>query len=234
MLAHVTELTGKSLPPPVETRLIGLCQECISEIEDLKMNITMQTPFMYAHLLSFLVHVNNFILSASCGISIGSAVNETVLRGNQLFGDSRRDSFAGESDSAQVAENLDTFLRRSNPTSNASDASVFRNFYAAIQTTWIQIIMVSLTPILHVAFLHIAHLLCYPFGDADYHLPIETLIARLNSELTQMKMYRKSFRETLENKKKEMQKRKTETGHHLYVVEEDDGAGGDEDEAVDP
>merc|ERR1719401_3220729 len=84
LLAHVTDLTKKQLPPPVETRLIGLCQICIAQVEELKMNITMQTPFMYAHLLSFLVHVNNFILAMSCGISIGSAVNEIVVSGGQI------------------------------------------------------------------------------------------------------------------------------------------------------
>lgn len=234
MLAHMTDLTGKTLPPPVETRLISLCQECIEEIEELKMNLTMQTPFMYAHLLSFLVHVNNFILSASCGISIGSAVNETVLRGNQIFGDS-----AGRIDSSDVTDSADVFLRQTNPTSNAAAASTFRNFYAAIQTTWIQIIMVTLTPILHVAFLHIAHLLCYPFGDDDYHLPIETLIARLHSELNQMTLYRKAFRDTLDDKKARNIDGAGQRQHASVAGSNDDhdhdenGLRGDDDDAGD-
>lgn len=197
LLAHVTELTSRTLPPPVETRMISLCQSCIAQIEELKMNIVMQTPFMYAHLLAFLVHVNNFILAASCGISIGSAVNETVLRSKQLLDSSLHD----HSVSGHNHNNDDTafeFLKRHTPTNGSSEnSSSVGNLYAAIQVTWIQIIMVCLTPVLHVAFLHIAHLLCYPFGDEDYHLPMEVFIAKLDTELDQMKQFREPFRRSI-------------------------------------
>mmetsp|Transcript_41477 Transcript_41477/g.65782 ORF Transcript_41477/g.65782 Transcript_41477/m.65782 type:complete len:489 (+) Transcript_41477:84-1550(+) len=199
LLAHMAELTSKTLSPPVETRLIGLCQACIGQIEELKMNIVMQTPFMYAHLLAFLVHVNNFILAASCGVSIGSAVNEIVFRGEQIYDRSYHDVYVNNRNIAQDEMGFE-FMKRHNAADRpvaAEESSRLKNFYSAIQVTWIQIIMVCLTPVLHVAFLHIAHLLCYPFGDQDYHLPMETLIAGLDAELAQMKEYREPFRRTI-------------------------------------
>jgi hypothetical protein len=212
MLAHVSELTGKTLPPPVETRLIGICQDCIGSIEDLKMNITVQTPFMYAHLLAFLVHVNNFVLSATCGICIGSALNETRLRSEQLnelnhgrSREQRQEADYGDSMSGGGLDAMDMLFLARGPGGEINDdarvAFLTRQFYEAIQITWIKILMVLLGPILHVAFLHIAHLLCYPFGNEPHHLPLETLIARLHSELYQMKLNRQFFRGTIESRK---------------------------------
>jgi predicted membrane chloride channel (bestrophin family) len=214
MLAHMTELTSKTIPPPMETRLIGLCQSCISQIEELKMNIVMQTPFMYAHLLAFLVHVNNFILAACCGISIGSAVAETFLRGKEIYG-APDISEAVSNNPTMTDQDSFEFLQRN--TAEGKPGTV-RNFYGAIQVCWIQIIMVCLTPVLHVAFLHIAHLLCYPFGDEDYHLPMETLIARLDTELSRMKGYRHPFRQSLiKNKGRHVDMQ----DHFEKIVEED-------------
>merc|ERR1719183_1169174 len=78
------------------------------------------------------------------------------------------------------------------------DVTVTEQLYGAIQTCGIQLMIVLITPMLYVAFLHIAHLLCYPFGDDSYHLPTETLIARLHSELNAMSENRAYFRKNNE------------------------------------
>lgn len=167
LISHPLVEEGVTVLPPLLARTIVLCQACVSEIENLKMNITMQTPFMYAQLLAILVHVNNTILAISCGLAVGSAMNEIRRRSEQLSGERPTD-------------------RR--------DVTVTEQLYGAIQTCGIQLMIVLITPMLYVAFLHIAHLLCYPFGDESYHLPTETLIARLHSELKNMSENRSYFR----------------------------------------
>jgi hypothetical protein len=168
LVSHPVVEPGHVVLPPLLARTIILCQGCIAEIENLKMNITMQTPFLYAQLLAILVHVNNTILSLSCGMAIGSAMNEIRRRSEQL---------AGERDT------------------DHRDVTIVEQLYGAIQTCGVQLMIVLITPMLYVAFLHIAHILCYPFGDESYHLPTETLIARLHSELRQMTDNRVYFRQ---------------------------------------
>jgi hypothetical protein len=159
LISHPMVEEGLTVAPPLLLRCIVLCQYCIMEVENLKLNITMQTPFMYAQLLSILVHINNTLLALSCGMAIGSAANEIGRRNDQLTGTRATD------------------LR---------DVSVMQQLYGACTTLGVQILIVAFVPMLYVAFLHISHMLCYPFGDECYHLPTETLIARLHSELLSM------------------------------------------------
>lgn len=183
LVSHPVVEEGFVVLAPLLVRTVVLCQACITEVENLKMNITMQTPFMYAQLLAILVHVNNLILSVCCGMSIGSSMNEIRRRSEQLSG-------VRDTDHRKV--------------------TVMEQMYGAIQDSGSQLMIVLITPMLYVAFLHIAHILCYPFGDECYHLPAETLLARLHSELQQMGENRSYFRkkfaiewEELEQKKKE-------------------------------
>jgi len=165
---HVEE--GHTVAPPLLVRTIMMCQSCVSEIDILKMNITMQTPFMYAQLLAILVHVNNAMLAIVCGVNIGSAFNEIHRRNDQLSGERKT-------------------IR--------PEMSIVGELYQAFQTVGIQLAIVLLTPMLYIAFLHIAHILCYPFGEESYHLPTETLIKRLHIELDQMTSNRGYFRSKL-------------------------------------
>jgi len=188
---------GAAIPVPMMVRIITLCQACITEIENLKMNITMQTPFMYAHLLSFLVHLNNTLLALACGLSVGSAFNEINRRHEQMSGHRNTD---------------------------LSNHEVRGEIYRAFQIISLQMVYL-LTPMLYVAFLHIAHQLCYPFGDEAYHLPTETFIARLHHELCQMEKNRKYYRSRVAQKyiKETRKKSKERTDNE----EEDEDEGGD-------
>merc|ERR1740130_2102231 len=190
LISHPVVEEGVAVLPPFVVRTIVLCQACVSEVENLKMNITMQTPFMYSQLLAILVHVNNTILAICCGMTIGSSMNEIRRRSEQLEG--VRDT-------------------------ERSELTVTEQFYGAIQTTGLQLIPVLLTPMLYVAFLHIAHMLCSPFGDESYHLPTETLIARLHSELKAMDVNRAYFRQR----------------HKEWLVMEKKGKGGALDDKKD-
>jgi len=199
LACHPEVQEGVNVSPPLLVRTIMMCQTCISEIESLKMNITMQTPFMYAQLLAILVHVNNIILSVSCGMALGSSMSEIRRRKEQL-----------------AAESL----------SHHRDMTLMGQFYEAIQTLGVQLVIVLLAPMLYIAFLHIAHILCYPFGDESHHLPTETLIERLHSELNQMNDNREYFREKHAGFKLQEQ-RKIEDSKGLKDADDDDDDGGD-------
>jgi len=169
LVSHPEVEEGMHVPPPLLVRTIVLCQSCIEQVELLKMNVSMQVPFMYAHLLSMLVHANNTLVALICGISLGSALNEVRMRSEQISGDRGMNGH--------------------------SEVSSLEQLYGAGQQVGIQIVTVLLVPMCYVAFLHIAHMLCYPFGDQCYHLPTETFISRLHVDLQQMTGQREFFRQ---------------------------------------
>jgi len=198
LVSHPVLEEGVVVAPPLLVRTIVLCQSCINEMEHLKMNVTVQMPFMYAQLLAILVHVNNTILALTCGLSLGSSMNEIRRRSEQLSGD--RDMEHSE---------------------NAS----LEQLYGAFQSVGIQLITVLLIPMCYVAFLHIAHMLCYPFGDEVYHLPTETSIAKLHIDLNMMTENRDYFRRKHEEWKAMEHKKK----HTRKDEDEEDEDEGDED-----
>lgn len=191
---------GVAVLPPLLTRTLVLCQACINEIELLKMNITMQMPFMYAQLLAILVHVNNTILALSCGMAVGSSMNEIRRRSEQLSGHRE--------------------------TAN-SHLETMEQLYGAIQSVGTQIVILILTPVLYVAFLHLAHMLCYPFGDEVYNLPTETLCANLHADINHMGCHRTFFRQKHAEWQDMERKKKTKKDEEEEEDEGDDDDGGE-------
>lgn len=161
---------GSTPAPPMHVRVLALCQECMGRVEELKMNIVTQVPYMYAQLLSFLVYVNNLLLAISSGLIIGSSMAEIRSRSAQL-------SQPGSEDN------------------NGKHMSRVGEFYEACQVAGIQMMIVVVEPMLYVAFLNIAHNLCYPYGDKRFHLPTESFIARLHVELHVLKKGREWSKE---------------------------------------
>jgi len=198
LVSHPKVEEGVVVLPPLLTRTLVLCQSCINEIELLKMNITMQMPFMYAQLLAILVHVNNTILAVNCGMAVGSSMNEIRRRSEQL---------SGERDTAH------------------SNRETIEQLYGAMQSVGTQIIILILTPVLYVAFLHIAHMLCYPFGDHVYNLPTETLIANLHADINHMDSHRTFFRQKHSEWKEMERKKKTKKDDEEEEDADDDDGG---------
>lgn len=159
------EAGGASISPPMHVRLLVLCQDALAQVENLKTNLVVQIPFAYAHLLAFLVHLNNTLLGISCGLSIGSAVSEAMSR----------------HETAAETGGWSTHL--------------VKEYYGAMQVVGIQVLVVLVEPMLYMAFLHIAHSLAYPYGDEQYHLPMETFIAQLHIELVAMEKGRRLHKE---------------------------------------
>lgn len=160
---------GELLAAPLQARLFSLIQDCIRHLENLKVNILLQTPFMYAHLLAVLVHLNNIIVSFSFGIGIGAAIYAVY----------------------------DTSDATQDPNASKNE-SMLKGLYRAFQISFTQVLNAILTPVFNVAFLHIAHVLSYPFGDDAYHLPTETFIARNYRYLWMMAENRKYYQNQMQ------------------------------------
>jgi len=168
LISHPVSMDEKVVLPQLLVRTIQLCQNCIGEIDGMKMNITMQMPWIYANLLAVLVHANNAILSVTCGITIGSSINEIRRRNEQLHG-----------------------IRET----KVPHEQLIQEIYGALQALASQILIVMLTPILYVSFLHLANQLCLPFGDDAHCLPTESWIHGLALELDDMARNRQYFRD---------------------------------------
>merc|ERR1719198_40077 len=143
--------------PPMYVRLLFLCQDCLTQVEELKTNLTVQMPFTYAHMLASLVHMSNILLAISCGLAFGSAVAEVMERHQQL------------------GSGL-----------TIANTRIIGEMYEAAQVMSMQVLMVLVHPLLYQSFLVIAHALCYPYGDDICHMPTETFIHHLHHELQVM------------------------------------------------
>lgn len=149
--------TEPQVTPPMYVRLLFLCHGCMHQVEALKTNLTVQIPFIYAHMLAVLVHVMNLLLAVSGGLSLGSAMAEIHDR----------------------TEAADKGIQK-------EDHGLVGEFYEATQTVSVQIILLIVQPMLYQSFLQIADGLCYPFGDELNHLTTETFIGQLHKELQTM------------------------------------------------
>jgi len=167
ILSNVGKADGTVLIPPMFIRLLTLAQGSILKIEHLKRNVTVQTPFSYAHLLAMLVHLYITLLAVFGGLVLGSAWNEVMSRGAQLD-------------------------EGSHPPGH-----LMRDFYGALQVCGGQMIIMLVEPMLYIGFLDIAHMLSYPFGRERHNLPTDTFIERLHVELSMMAGSRSFYREKL-------------------------------------
>mmetsp|Transcript_13374 Transcript_13374/g.31370 ORF Transcript_13374/g.31370 Transcript_13374/m.31370 type:complete len:421 (+) Transcript_13374:114-1376(+) len=71
---------GKKLAAAMYARLLVHCQEPVDHLEEMKVVLVAQVPYMYCQLLTFLVYINNAFLALSCGLTIGSSIGEIMER----------------------------------------------------------------------------------------------------------------------------------------------------------
>lgn len=83
-IGEVMTNVQKEVAPPMYVRLLFLCHDCMSQVEALKTNLSVQLPFTYAHMLAVLVHLANIMLAISCGLAIGSSMAETMVRSQEV------------------------------------------------------------------------------------------------------------------------------------------------------
>mmetsp|Transcript_94151 Transcript_94151/g.177048 ORF Transcript_94151/g.177048 Transcript_94151/m.177048 type:complete len:455 (+) Transcript_94151:51-1415(+) len=60
-----------AMQSPTYGRIMNICQNAHSGIRKVRASVSVQVPFVYAHTLSILVHINNFFSALSFGITLG-------------------------------------------------------------------------------------------------------------------------------------------------------------------
>lgn len=210
---------GVKPAPPMYVRLLFLCHDCMRMVEELKTNLTVQVPFSYAHMLAWMIHVANILLAISCGLAMGSAMDEMVARSDVVVGpydDSgmNEDTDAGGDGGGAAGGYADLLLlqllRRAVP------KRILTQFYGAVQVCTMQLLVATLQPLLYQSFLVIAHSMCYPFGNKMGHMPTESFIQQLQFEMDVMETSAHQKQSEPEEKKKDKEEE-----------EEEDEEGGD-------
>jgi len=149
------------MSPPMHSRIMGISQCGLSRMGDLQHQVTIQVPYMYAHLLSFLVHLNNIIAAVTAGISLGASCSALL-------------------------HNWKSPVHEAASLSRGEVMKHHRESVMAVENMAIQIMMLMVEPLLYLSFLRIGHLLCYPFGYEKHHVSLETNLAWLQAELEVM------------------------------------------------
>merc|ERR1719440_497390 len=81
----IRQLKGPGISPPMTARIMSECAEAIEQMKKIKTFATLQLPFMYSHMLAFLVQVNNILLAVACGFSCAVRIGDAVHSTNALM-----------------------------------------------------------------------------------------------------------------------------------------------------
>lgn len=153
------QLKGPGISPPMLARIASECSEAIEQMKKIKTFATLQLPFMYTHMLAFLVQINNILLAVACGFSSAVRIGDGLHAGNHLLHD--RDS--AKQDVGAV--------------------------YASVQGLVVEVLIVIIEPMLYQAFLIIASTLADPFTHDQYGLPMLEYIEELSAQLNEMNTF---------------------------------------------
>lgn len=55
-------------------RMVAQCQIAVDLVGQLRIQLSVQMPFMYAHMMSLLVYLNNILVAITCGLSLGTSL----------------------------------------------------------------------------------------------------------------------------------------------------------------
>lgn len=77
LLADLFE--NKGLKPAAMNRMVVQCQIAVDLASQLRVQLSVQMPFMYAHMMSLLVYCNNVLVAIVCGLSLGSAFKTIMV-----------------------------------------------------------------------------------------------------------------------------------------------------------
>jgi hypothetical protein len=73
-----TMFEKEGIKPQAMNRMVLQCQIAVDMVSQLKVQICIQMPFMYAHMLALLVHLNNLLVALTCGLGMGGAMSDIV------------------------------------------------------------------------------------------------------------------------------------------------------------
>lgn len=68
--------------PPTYGRIMSLVQDAHGGIRDIHASNTVQTPFVYVHMLAMLVHINNILNGISFGLTFGTVFGTILMHYN--------------------------------------------------------------------------------------------------------------------------------------------------------
>jgi len=74
LLFELFETQG--LKPAAMNRMVVQCQIAVHLASQLRIQVSVQMPFMYAHMMSLLVYMNNFLVAVMCGMSLGASLGQ--------------------------------------------------------------------------------------------------------------------------------------------------------------
>jgi len=73
-----TMFEKEGIKPQAMNRMVLQCQIAVDMVSQLKVQICIQMPFMYAHMLAVLVHLNNLLVAVTCGLGMGGAMGDIL------------------------------------------------------------------------------------------------------------------------------------------------------------
>merc|ERR1719420_185859 len=75
---------------PTYGRILGLVQAAHGGIRSINASMVVQAPFIYTHMLSTLVHLNNILNALSFGMLLGVTIGTIMQNENNKKGDGER------------------------------------------------------------------------------------------------------------------------------------------------
>mmetsp|Transcript_7951 Transcript_7951/g.17173 ORF Transcript_7951/g.17173 Transcript_7951/m.17173 type:complete len:427 (+) Transcript_7951:83-1363(+) len=67
------------MPTPTYGRIMNLAQQAQEGLREVRVTVAVQTPFMYVHTLSTVVHINNILAALSLGMTVGASLGVLLM-----------------------------------------------------------------------------------------------------------------------------------------------------------
>lgn len=151
------------IPPmqsPTYGRIMNIAQDAHSGIRKVRAAVSVQVPFVYAHTLAILVHINNFFSAVSFGITLGLTVGSWWM-----------------------------LTRGHHPNPKGKDFKVnMGDVYRDVETLFVNFITGMLGPFIYQMLLDVSMCIAQPFHNEEANIPTEKLLACLEKDLQDAKL----------------------------------------------
>jgi len=144
------------IPPlasPTYGRIMGVTVAGFNSIRDVRSFTSVQAPFIYVHMLSSLVHINNIVNALSFGLTWGASVGTMLVYFGSHFNESRK----AEATHKQATADTQTLL-----------VSFFFSCFG---------------PFVYQALLEVSIAIAQPFSNEDAVVPTKRIISMLEIDL---------------------------------------------------
>jgi len=147
------------MPTPTYGRVMNLCQAAHAGIREVRAAISLQAPLTYTHMLSTLVHINNFLNALTFGLVSGLAIGTTL-----------------------VAHNIHIYKYMGVRNLEKADASMNES-EQDLQNIVVTFLYCFFGPLLYQALLIISMQLAQPFDTDDAKIPMHRLLHMLEVDM---------------------------------------------------